>query len=250
MHHSQFGERLVEKTERCFGQPFRLGVVSRGDHTKERFLLLRDPPGVLGKMGLRRSKALSAERGPNLGICSLASFSRVDSAVARDSSSESGPFSRSNCVFEKRLPVRSLFDRFEANHGRAGRHANFDRETAVAGERKIAKRVGPDPAVPDRNARGALCFRSWPAPRRSVFPLREKHQPLMKRISRLVFHSAGRSRAKVRSAFAAARCSICARAIEKLPKWLDRFPGRGALNLLEQTLAALQARCCFSAFGL
>ena len=48
------GERLVEKTERCFGQPFRLRIVGRGDETKERFSLLRrEPAGVVFENGLQ-----------------------------------------------------------------------------------------------------------------------------------------------------------------------------------------------------
>ena len=135
------GERLVEKTERGFGQPFRLRVVGRGDQTEERFLLLRDRPGVPREDGLETLESFVSRQRPqswDLLSCCVLSRQRVGLRFLIGIR----PFFSLQLMFEKRLPVRSLFDRFEPNRGRARRHANFDRETAVTGERKIAKRAG------------------------------------------------------------------------------------------------------------
>ena len=69
-----------------------------------------------------------------------AAFFRAKVSFSSDSSSKPALLPL-QLVFEKGLPVRPLFDRFEPNGGDAGRNANLDGKTAMAGERGIAQRA-------------------------------------------------------------------------------------------------------------
>ncbi len=243
------GERLVEKTERCFGQPFRLRVVGRGDQAEERLLLLRrEPAGVLLENGLQALESLVRGKRPqSWELLSCCVLSRRCLVVGRFLIG-TRPLLPLQLVFEKRLPVRSLFDRFEPNRGCAGRHANLDRETAVAGEGRIAQRAGQFRPLQTVTRQAPFASDLGPHPR-DLFSAAGIAPAFDEKNFAARFPLGWQIEAKLQIAVRD-RALRFARAMEKLPKRLDRLPRGRALHFLEQTLTALQARRCFSASGL
>ena len=143
-------------------------------------------------------------------------------------------------VFKERLPIRSVFDRFKPHRGSARRQLKLDRKAALSRRRVIGKQTGD--VQPLQTITGQTRFASDLGPDAGNLFAMAREAPAFNQNNFAACRPALRQIERKRQiggdvfpgAFAISR------ALEQLPNWFDDFPRPGALDLLQQLLAALQ----------